>query len=73
MSSEEHIRATILKGLRAGRTAKEISIFNSIPLRTVYNSKKRFDTEINNGTSSKIISPIRKKILNAKMHIMIRQ
>ena len=37
MSTEYHIRETIIYGLRAGRIAKAIFDFNSIPLQTAFN------------------------------------
>lgn len=55
MSKEYDRRATIISGLCAGHTAKEISKFNNIPLRTVYNVKKAYDSNPDNAT------PIRKR------------
>lgn len=55
MSIEYDKRATIIAGLCAGRTAKQISEFNNIPLRTVYNVKKMYDA------NPDIATPTRKK------------
>jgi transposase len=60
MSKEHDVRAAVILGLRTGRTAKEISEFDNIPLRTVYNVKARYDTEIEAGKSPEEISSARK-------------
>jgi hypothetical protein len=60
MRREHDVRATVILGLRAGRTTKEISGFDNIPLRTVYNVKARHDTEIEAGKSPEEISFARK-------------
>jgi len=60
MSKEYNVRATIIYGLYAGRTAKQISEFNNILEQTVYNMKKVYDAE-NNAT------PARKNITSVKI------
>ena len=53
MSSETHIinRGAIVSGVRAGRTAKEISEFNNIPISTVNKFKKHYTDFIDEGNS----------------------
>ena len=53
MSKEYGVRTTIICRLHAGQTAKQISEFNNIPQRTVYNIKKVCDAE-NNVTPAQI-------------------
>jgi len=54
MSKEYDVRGSIIYGLHAGRTSKQISEFNNIPQRMVYNMKKVYDAENN-------VTPARKK------------
>ena len=54
MSKEYDVQATIIYGLHAGRTAKQISEFNNISQWTVYNMKKVYDAANN-------ITPARRK------------
>jgi transposase len=61
MSKERDVRAAIIQGLRAGRTAREISDFNNISLRTVYNEKQRFDESVDSGQSPADVSSERKQ------------
>jgi hypothetical protein len=49
MSTEEKIRATIITGLRAGRTVSEIVRFNNLKKSTVRNVKRRYDDFIAGG------------------------
>jgi hypothetical protein len=49
MNGEEAVRATILSGLRAGRTVSEIVSFNNISKSTVKHLKKRYDEFIAGG------------------------
>lgn len=60
MSKEYDVRATIICGLRAGRTAKEIFKFNNIPLRTIYNVKKVYDADTEVATPKRKIHKVRK-------------
>ena len=59
MSKEYDVRATIIYGLHAGQTAKQILEFNNIPQRTVYNMKRVYDAENN-------VTPAREKHNNHK-------
>lgn len=61
MSKEQDTRATIIHGLRAHRTVKEISEFNNIPLSTVYSVKARYDEDIAAGASPNEVSSQRKQ------------
>lgn len=45
-SKESQVRATRMSWMRAGRTAKEIAHSNNIHLRTVYNVKKMYYTDL---------------------------
>ena len=47
MSNEYNVLVTIIYGLHAGRTAKQISEFNNVPQGTVYNMKKVYGAENN--------------------------
>lgn len=59
MSSEQDRRSAVVCGLRAGRSAKEIAEFHHIPLRTVYDIKKRFDEAVEEGVSPEEVSSAR--------------
>jgi len=61
MSKEQDTRATIIHGLRAHRSVKEISEFNNIPLSTVYSVKARYDEDIAAGASPNEVSSQRKQ------------
>ena len=60
MSSERDRRATIIAGLRAGRTVKKIATFNNIAERTVYDVKVRYEVEIQSGVQPECVSSARK-------------
>ncbi|TRY64189.1 hypothetical protein TCAL_16564 [Tigriopus californicus] len=45
MSKEQDVKGAVLLGLHAGNSPKEISNFNNIPLRTVYNIKSLFEED----------------------------
>ena len=60
MFKEYDVQATIIYGLQAERTAKQISEFNNIPQQTVYNMKKVYDAENN-------VTPEGKNITSAKI------
>ncbi len=58
---QEHIRATILTGLRAGRTKKEIVEFHNLPEATVRRIKNDFDKFVAEGGKEEEFSVMRKK------------
>jgi transposase len=60
MSLERDRRAAIIAGLRAGRTVKQISSFNNIAERTVYDVRARYEEEIASGVQPECISSARK-------------
>ncbi|EZA52817.1 hypothetical protein X777_08140 [Ooceraea biroi] len=64
MSKEYDVRATVIAGLRAGRTAKEIADFNNISLRTVYNVKKVYDADPDVATPARKTHKVRKDRTN---------
>lgn len=75
MSKEFEVRSSIICGLRAGRNCQEISEFNNIPLRTVYNVKKIYDANPDAATPKRKEHKLRKDrtspamVQNIKDHI----
>lgn len=53
MSTQQEIRASILVGLRAGHTTKEISEFSQIPLRMVSHIKAAYDGDLEGTISTR--------------------
>jgi hypothetical protein len=49
MNSEEKVRATVISGLRAGRSVKDIVKFHNLKRTTVWDIKRRYDAFIDAG------------------------